>query len=140
MTRVLARVVLMGSLLVASGCGGGSAPAEQAPAGQPAQPAAAAASPAAPEPASLAELFPQGAGRDLTLNTCGACHAVACSAIGQRTVARWNALKESHRDKLQNTSTADLDAIFGYLSTTFNDSTPEPKIPATFLEGGCTPF
>ena len=33
-----------------------------------------------------------------------------------------------------------LDAIFGYLAANFNDTKPEPKVPARFMEGGCTPF
>lgn len=123
--------------LVSAGCGGSSAPTGDAVSSAP---AAALAPAPSTEPASVADLFPQGPGRDLVLNTCSACHSVACSTIGQRTSERWASLKDAHRDKLQNTSPADLDAIFGYLAANFNDTKPEPRVPARFLEGGCTPF
>jgi mono/diheme cytochrome c family protein len=103
----------------------------------PAQTAPAAAQGAAPIPATIADLFPPGAGREAVLNNCGSCHNLACSTIGQRMAARWDALKESHKEKV---SDADLDAAFAYLRATFNDSRPEPKVPPKFLEGGCTPF
>jgi hypothetical protein len=34
----------------------------------------------------------------------------------------------------------DLDTVFAYLKTNFNDGKPEPKVPPALLEGGCTPF
>ena len=92
---------------------------------------------AAAAPATIADLFPPGAGREAVLNTCGSCHNLACSTIGQRTAARWDALKESHKEKV---SDADVDATFAYLKANFNDSKPEPKVPPKFLAGGCTPF
>jgi hypothetical protein len=113
--------------VVVAGCTRASAPASsegQAPA-------------AAPEPRTVADIFPAGAGKDAVLNSCGSCHNVACSAIGQRTNERWDSLKASHKD---NVPGADLDAIFGYLKANFNDSRPQPNIPPHFLEGGCTPF
>jgi hypothetical protein len=76
----------------------------------------------------------------LVLESCGGCHAVACSAVGQRTPARWNNLKEDHRDKVANLSEEDLETTFAYLKEHFNDSQPEPRVPAYFLESGCTPF
>lgn len=110
---------------LAAGCEQGAAPGTGAP-----------ETPAA-EPASIADLFPSGPGRDQFLNNCAACHNIACSAIGQRTPDRWMALKESHKDKA---SPDDLDAIFAYLQTNFANTKPEPKVPPRFLEGGCTPF
>ncbi len=92
------------------------------------------------EPATLADLFPEGPGKALVLGTCGECHAVACSTIGQRTLARWTGLKEDHRDKAPNLSEENLETIFAYLSEHFNDSRPEPRVPPRFLEAGCTPF
>jgi hypothetical protein len=85
----------------------------------------------------VADVFPAGKGKDAVLSSCGSCHNVACSAIGQRTSERWDSLKASHKD---NVPGADLDAIFGYLKANFNDSRPQPNIPPHFLEGGCTPF
>ena len=35
---------------------------------------------------------------------------------------------------------ADVAAMFAYLKTHFNSSTPEPVVPPAFLDGGCTPF
>ena len=93
-----------------------------------------------PMPTTVAELFPEGAGKALVLENCSACHAVACSAMGQRTNGRWDSLKEDHRDKASGLPEEDLDTLFAYLKDNFNESMPEPMIPAHFLEGGCTPF
>lgn len=120
--------------LTLGGCGEPDAPAEDAPG-----PATEMASPA-PAPASLADVFPEGPGQSMVLDNCGSCHAAACSAIGQRTEARWANLKEDHRDKVAEMSGEDFDALFAYLSENFNDAKPEPVVPPQFLEGGCTPF
>ena len=93
-----------------------------------------------PAPATIADLFPDDPAKDLVLNNCAACHAVACNAIGQRTAGRWNSLQEDHRDKASSLSEEDLGAIFSYLAANFNESRPEPTVPPHFLEGGCTPF
>ena len=98
------------------------------------------AAPAAPAAASLTDIFPEGPGRSMVMDNCGSCHAAACSAIGQRTRARWANLKEDHRDKAAEMAAEDYDALFAYLSEHFNDSQPEPVVPAQFLAGGCTPF
>ena len=71
------------------------------------------------------------------MNSCGNCHNLACSAIGQRPAERWKALEEGHKDKV---TSGDMHAMFEYLAANFNASKPEPKIPPRFLEGGCTPF
>jgi hypothetical protein len=140
----LSLVALIASLACEAGAPARTAepslPPAAAQAGRPqaataAQPAASAS--AAGEPANVADIFPQGAGRDVVLNNCGSCHNLACSAIGQRTADRWKSLRESHKDKVTD---ADATAAFGYLESHFNDTRPEPKVPPKFLQGGCTPF
>ena len=120
--------------LFIAGCNGTSGPAEPQ-SDQMSEPPAVAA-----QPASLADIFPEGLGRPMVLDSCGACHAAACAAIGQRTQARWESLRQDHRDKLSDMDDADYDVLFAYLSENFNDSRPEPVVPPQFLEGGCTPF
>lgn len=143
------RSFLFASLLVCAGligaCSEAAAPGQDSKissvAGSTNPPAPAVASAAAdgalPLPKTVADLFPPGAGREPVLNNCGSCHNLACSTIGQRTAARWDALKQSHEEKVAD---ADLGAAFSYLKANFNDSAPEPKVPPKFLEGGCTPF
>jgi mono/diheme cytochrome c family protein len=127
--------ILGGFLLL--GCGnGGSAPENDSAQSAPSVPKAA----APPAPATVADLFPEGAGRSLVLESCGSCHAVACAVIGQRTAARWDNLKADHRDKVPNLSDQDGETVFGYLKEHFNDSQPEPKVSPDLLVGGCTPF
>ncbi len=129
---------LVGACTQAAAPGAGSErSASAASTKPPAQTAPAATQAAAPTPATIADLFPPGPGREAVLTNCGSCHNLACSTIGQRMAARWDALKESHKEKV---SDADLDTAFAYLRATFNDSKPEPKVPPKFLEGGCTPF
>jgi mono/diheme cytochrome c family protein len=103
-------------------------------------PTAVAGTPAAPPPATVADLFPEGPGRSLVLDNCGACHAVACTTIGRRTLARWNSLRDDHRDKVPGLRETDLGTLFAYLSGNFSDNQPEPTVPPHLLEGGCTPF
>jgi hypothetical protein len=77
-------------------------------------------------PATLLDVFPAAPERELVLSNCASCHNAACSAIGQRPPARWDALLASHRDRV---SGVDLDKVFGYLKTNFNDGKAEPKVP-----------
>jgi mono/diheme cytochrome c family protein len=139
-------VLALGTLVGALACSDAKAPASSSgqassapakPAAPVAQSGAVAAPPAGPEPTNVADLFPAGQGRDVVLNSCSSCHNLACSAIGQRTAARWDSLRESHKDKI---SDADAASAFTYLKSNFNDAKPEPKVPAKFLQGGCTPF
>jgi mono/diheme cytochrome c family protein len=146
--RLSSLAVMVTALVVTIACSEAKAPGNSsqasststqssAPAARPGAPAAQASAPAGPEPANVAEIFPAGQGRDVVLNNCGSCHNLACSAIGQRTAARWDSLRESHKDKITD---ADAVAAFAYLQSHFNDANPEPKVPAKFLQGGCTPF
>jgi len=136
----------LGTLVVVLACSDAKAPANSAgqtssapakPAAPVAQSGAVGAPPAGPEVANVTEIFPAGQGRDVVLNSCGSCHNLACSAIGQRTSARWDSLRDSHKDKV---SDADAATAFTYLKSNFNDARPEPKVPPKFLQGGCTPF
>lgn len=135
-TWTLAAVVAAAAL--AGACAEATAPAvESSETASAARPAADPASaPAADDVATVADLFPPGPGRDQVLNNCGSCHNLACATIGQRPAARWDALKESHQDKVSD----GLDAMFAYLKVNFDESKPEPTVPSRFLEGGCTPF
>jgi mono/diheme cytochrome c family protein len=128
---------LVGACTEAAAPRAGSESSTSAPSTKPPAQAAAATRAAAPIPATIADLLPPGPGREAVLTNCGSCHNLACSAIGQRMAARWDALKESHKEKV---SDADRDAAFAYLRANFNDTKPEPKVPPKFLEGGCTPF
>lgn len=143
-TWLLVVAIIAGALL--AGCGdAGSAESELVePAGlsssdsSSSEPAVTEA--ASAEPATVGDLFPEGLGRQLVLDACGVCHAVACSAIGQRPAARWDNLKEDHRDKASGLSEEELETLFAYLKEHFSDSKPEPRVPPRFLEAGCTPF
>ena len=127
------RVIIALTLFMA-GCGGAPGPTEQE------VEQATESAPAVAAAVSLTDIFPEGLGRPMVLDSCGACHAAACAAIGQRTQARWASLKQDHRDKLPDMNDADYEVLFAYLSENFDDSKPEPAIPPQFLEGGCTPF
>jgi hypothetical protein len=141
----LAAILIGGCVLAA--CGKSEAPPADtaksaAPAATPAASPAPSAAPAAgaAKAANPADLFPAGAGRQLVLDTCGSCHPVACTARGQRTAAQWDHIRESHEDKVSALTTAQMDVLYAYLKANFNDTKPEPQIPAEFLQQGCTPF
>lgn len=130
-------------LVVAAGCGGEAGPGADG-SGTPdeaaSEPAADQAAAEADRPETVADLFPEGEGRELVLNNCASCHAVACAAMGQRPPARWNNIRESHREHIPSMSEEDLNTVFAYLQENFDDTQPEPEIPAAFLQRGCTPF
>lgn len=134
--------VLLALALVVAGCTGESAPAAESNSDINSPDAALAAAPAAEtsRPATVAELFPDGAERQLVLNNCATCHAVACAAMGQRTEARWQELEMAHREHVPNLPDEQRERIFAYLAEHFNDSRPEPDIPPEFIVQGCTPF
>lgn len=127
-------LALFGTAVI--GCGGGSQVSQEAAA--PAAPVVSNTSSAgeAPAPASLGDLFPPGEGRDAVLNNCSGCHSVACSTIGQRPKARWAGLRQTHGGRVPD---PELKAAFDYLTEHFDETKPEPKVPAEFLAGGCTP-
>lgn len=138
----------LGIGLVAA-CGGSpspGAPATSAPPPAASTPATAApaaqAGPAATSGGTfkIADVFPPGNGRELVLNTCGSCHSIVCSTRDQRTAARWDSIMQGHKDKVTGLSDADLTTLFTYLKTNFNDTKPEPVVPAELLQQGCTPF
>ena len=134
--------VVLGSALIA-GCNAeapGLEGEDTAPAAMESVAAAASAVEEPAMPATIADLFPEGDGKTLVLDNCSSCHAVACSTIGQRTSARWDNLKENHRDEVSGLGEEDLETMFAYLKANFSDSQPEPNVPPHFLEGGCTPF
>jgi hypothetical protein len=136
-------VLIAGGVLLAA-CGQ-SSPTSAGAASADSQPAAAKAAPAteaagAAKVQSVGDLFPPGPGRTQVLDTCGSCHPVACSARGQRTPQQWDKIGETHKDKLTGVSDADYKALFAYLKANFNETKPEPEIPAEFLEPSCTPY
>jgi mono/diheme cytochrome c family protein len=131
-------VALLG--LAFAGCGG-SEPADTAPGGAGATASVTAAPVAsAAAPATVADLFPPGDGREPLLSNCANCHAVACAAMGQRTEPRWREIEEAHDSHVPGLPEADRQRIFAYLRANFNESRPEPTIPPEFLDRGCTPF
>jgi len=129
-------VVIVSAWLL-TGCGKSAPPPAEA-----AQGATSKAAPTAPAatPFNVAGIFPPGTGRELVLNTCGSCHSAICATRGQRTAEQWENIKKGHKDKLASTSGADLNAMFSYLAANFNDTRPEPQVPAELLQQGCTPF
>jgi hypothetical protein len=134
-----ALIAVLACGLLTAACGGGGAGTAERPAGAaPATPAPAAPAPsAAPEPTNAGDLFPEGPQKAAVMTTCGSCHNLACSVIGQRPPERWDSLQTSHKDHAPG---ADVAAMFAYLKANFDSSKPEPKVPPALLEGGCTPF
>lgn len=131
-------------LLLVAGCGGGDAGQGGSETGSSGEATGEQATQQAASenegPETVADLFPEGEGRELVLNNCAACHAMACAAMGQRTPARWNNIRDSHREHIPSMTEEDLNTVFGYLQDNFDDTQPEPEIPAAFLQRGCTPF
>jgi hypothetical protein len=137
----LLSAIAIGCLFVA-GCGKSSAPTAESsqPAASSPQPAPAAPAAKSAEPFNMSSIFPPGPGRDEVLNTCGSCHSVACTATGQRTKERWENIKKAHSGRINGSSSGNVNVMFAYLEQNFNDTKPEPQIPAELQGQGCTPF
>jgi cytochrome c5 len=137
----LVSVIAFGSLLVA-GCSKPAAPpaeSSQSVATNP-QPAPAAPASAPAAAFNMSSIFPPGPGKDMVLSTCGSCHSVVCAATGQRTKDRWDNIEKAHKDRLNGYSDKDIDVMFTYMKTNFNDTKPEPQIPSELQGQGCTPY
>ncbi len=77
-------------------------------------------------------ILPPGEGRDLVMWKCTVCHRYGIITHGQRTVARWEAIKWSHQGKMLVTP-SQLDTMFSYLEQNFNPDKPEPVLPSWFM-------
>lgn len=139
--RPVALLLLLGATLLAA-CGGDTADTslEETTSAVTREEQPEAPVPAMEEPATIADLFPEGEGRQIVLNNCASCHAVACTVIGQRSEGRWQDLEAAHREHVPSLSDEDRQLAFAYLRENFGADSPEPNVPPQFLEGGCTPF
>lgn len=131
--------LVLGGLLLA-GC-----------ASQPSQPTTLTTTPAAakaaptvatpPQPASKAapktwsEVFPDGQGKALALQACGTCHGFDRLVLGQKPADRWEAVKNSHKERASGMSEQDLNALFAYLATNFGPNNPEPNVAGLPVTG-----
>lgn len=133
-------VAALGCVLLA-GCGetGGEATVDTAADTEMAADAAPAPEVAA-QPATIAELFPEGEGKQIVLANCASCHAVACTVIGQRPDNRWTDLRDAHAEHVPSLSAEQRETAFAYLAENFGADDPEPNVPPEFLARGCTPF
>ena len=101
---------------------------------------AGAATPAT-KPGSMASFLPAGPGRDLLLTNCGNCHSPLCPVIGQRAAGHWQTVKTNHKSQVGAMSDSDYKTLFDYLEANFNDTKPEPALPAEMKLGiTCAPF
>lgn len=95
----------------------------------------------ATKPGSIASYLPAGPGRDLLLTNCGNCHSPLCPVIGQRAAGHWERVKIQHKSEVSSMSDADYKTLFDYLLANFNDTKPEPALPAEMRQAiTCAPF
>lgn len=79
-------------------------------------------------------IFPRGAGRDLLLYNCTNCHSFVRIVRMQRTKGQWALVKKTMRPRVSGLTDEQVDVLFTYLETSFNDAKPEPELPEWFLE------
>jgi hypothetical protein len=86
------------------------------------------------------EIFPPGyqTERDLVIFTCGNCHTWVCTVRGQRTVEHWRTVQATHESLFPALSDEQLELLFDFLAEHFNDTKPEPDLPAELQTLGCT--
>jgi quinoprotein glucose dehydrogenase len=69
--------------------------------------------------ASLADAFPQGPGRDVTLRTCAGCHSLSVISAQRHTAPDWNDLVQVMAGRGANATDAEFDQIATYLAKAF---------------------
>ena len=79
-------------------------------------------------------IFPPGEGRDLVLWNCLGCHEFVRIVWGQRDAARWEPVKNRHRERVIGLSDEEFNTLFAYLVENFNATKPVPDLPQWFLE------
>jgi mono/diheme cytochrome c family protein len=79
-------------------------------------------------------IFPPGEGRDLVLNNCMTCHSFIRFVLLQRTHDQWSYVRRRMRPYVAHLDEAQADALFRYLESHFNDTTPAPTVPNWYLE------
>ena len=120
--RGLPAFAMLAAALLLASCAatGGTAPASSA--------TKAAAPATQTPPASWADVFPAGPGKQVVLERCGTCHGFERVVLGQKPVARWDASKASHKDKVSGMSDSEFSMLYGYLVQNFGPDRPEPNI------------
>jgi quinoprotein glucose dehydrogenase len=91
----------------------------------PTQSAAPAVTAAAPSPAQ--NHLPPGAGHDLTVRVCSACHSPDLAAGKRLSAQEWNSLVQDMSARGAVASDEEFDQIAGYLARSFPRSTPPSK-------------
>ena len=87
----------------------------------------------------LDALSPPGRARDILVLECGNCHSFVCVMRGQRTMAHWGMIRAIHEDRNWTMlNKPDLDLLFNYLESNFNDHTAIPVLPEALKDQGCT--
>jgi len=132
-TRDSPAIFLVAGFFLLAGCGDGASglPDAVVAGDLPPSPAASA------RPATVADIFPATAVRNMFLNRCSSCHAAPCAALGRRSRAEWERVEATHVSYNPGMSAEDRGKIFDYLRRHFNENTPEPAIPGEMIEGGC---
>jgi len=70
---------------------------------------------------------------------CSNCHPFVCAFRGQRTSGHWDLVELTHVERgWIDLNQQDLELLFGYLESNFNDQKPEPVIPPALADQGCT--
>lgn len=87
----------------------------------------------------LDALAPPGLERDMLIFECSNCHPFVCALRGQRTQGHWQLVRLEHVERgWIDLSDRDMDLLFNYLESNFNDQKPEPVFPAALVDQGCT--
>ena len=132
MHTVLKRLAIVSAIAVASACGGGGAPAEDAP-GSGGSPATGAPT-GAPERIDMDAIFPPGPGRELVLNNCQNCHTFVPIVVLQMDKDAWNRNALDHRERVTTLSDEEFKTLYEYLAANFNPDRPVPELPKELLE------
>lgn len=89
---------------------------------------------------NMDEIFPPDheTETELLIYTCGSCHSWVCAVIGQRPVEHWRTVQATHKDLVSALSDEEDKLLFDFLAENFNDTKPEPDLPAVLRDQGCT--
>lgn len=80
------------------------------------------------------KIFPPGEGREVVLQNCTNCHTFVPIALARNTPDEWWSHRTQHRQRVPGLTDAQVDTLYGYLTTNFAPGRPLPELPEDLLQ------
>src|SRR5574341_711674 len=75
------------------------------------------------------DIFPQGVGLYLMLQSCTNCHEVSLFAILRKSADAWARIRANHARRFPALTDAEIESMYEYVVANFNPDRPPSKVP-----------